>query len=107
VRQPRVLHGHEVGHLGDAVGIEKAREEHVRVGEIELLPRRALEERRDLEASAALRVDEGREDGRRVEMGQAEEVDRPVHAHEGDGVEVADDAVFADGGVAIRHRPRA
>ena len=41
---------------------EEAREQHVRVGEIELLPRRTLEERRDPEVSAALGVDEGRED---------------------------------------------
>ena len=107
VRLPRVLHGHEVGQLGDAVGIEEPRQQHVGVGEIELLARGALEERRDLEASAALRVDEGGEDRRRVEVGQAEEVDRSVHAHQGDGVEVADDAVFPDGGVATRHRPGA
>jgi hypothetical protein len=106
VRLPRVFHGHEVGHLGDTLSIEEPRQQHVGVGEIELLARGALEERRDLEASAALRVDQGCEDRRRVEVRQAEEVDRSVHAHQSDGAEIADDAVFPDRCVATRHCPR-
>src|SRR5262249_60338544 len=107
VRLPDLFHGHEIGDLGDAVGTEEARQQHIAVGKIELLACGFLEQRRNLEPSAALRVDEGREDRRRVEVGQTEEVDRCVHAHQGDGVEVADDPVFADGCVAIRHRARA
>src|SRR6266436_6270046 len=82
----------------------KARQQQVGVRQIELLARGAREERRDLESPAALHVDEGREDTRRVEVGQTEEVDRAVQAHEGGAVEVADDAVFADGVVAACHR---
>ncbi len=69
VRLSRLLHGHEVGHLGDALGIEEPRQQHVGVGKVDLLAHGAVEERCDLEASAALCVDEGREDRRRVEVG--------------------------------------
>jgi hypothetical protein len=68
VRLPRVLHRHEVGQLSDGVGIEEAGQQHVGIREIELLAHGALEQWRDLEASAALRVDEGGEDRRRVEV---------------------------------------
>ena len=98
-----VLHRHEVGELGDAVVGEEAGEEDVGVGEIELLARRLAELRRDLEAAAALGVEERREHRRRVEGGEAEEVDRAVLAHQRHRVEVADDAVVLDGRVATRH----
>src|SRR5262249_45785895 len=107
VRLSRVFHGHEVGHLGDAVGVEEARQQHVGVGKIELLARRAPEEWRDLEAPTTLRVDEGREHRRRVEARQAEEVDGSVHAYQGDRMEIADDAILPDGCVTTRHYPRA
>src|SRR5262249_38434265 len=107
VRLPDLFHGHEIGDLGDAVGTEETRQQHIAVGKIELLAGGFLEQRRNLESSAALRVDEGCEDRGRVEVWQTEEVDRCVHAHQGNGVKVTDDAVFADGCVATRHRDRA
>src|SRR5262249_20349018 len=79
------------------------RQEHVGVGEIELLVRGAPEERCDLEAAATLGVDEGRENRRGIEGRQAEEIDGSVHADQGDRVEVADDAVLPDGCVTTRH----
>src|SRR4029077_15775986 len=45
-----------------------------------------------------------REHRRRVERRQAEEVDRRVHAHERDRVQIADDAILAEGCVAVGHR---
>jgi hypothetical protein len=48
-------------------------------------------------------VEERREDARRVKAWVAVPVDRPVGADEGDGVQVADQAVLGDGQVA---RPR-
>ena len=104
MRLPRVFHGHEVGYLGDAVRIEEPRQQHVGVREIELLARGTLEERRDLESSATLGIDEGCEDRWRVEVRQAEEVDGSVHAHQSNGVEVADDTVFPDGRITTRHQ---
>jgi hypothetical protein len=59
--------------------------------------------RRDLEAATALGVEERREYRRRVEGGEAEEVDRAVLAHQRHRVEVADDAVVLDGCVATGH----
>src|SRR5262249_58919239 len=86
-----------------AGGAGKPRQQHGGVGEIELLARRAPEERCDLEAPTTLGVDEGREHRRRIEVGQAEEVDGSVRADQRDRVEVADDAVVADGCVTTRH----
>ena len=47
--------------------------------QVELFLPRALEEGGELEAPAPLIVQQGGEDGRRVEAGCAHEVDRPVH----------------------------
>ena len=103
VRDAGVLHRHEVGHLGHAVVGQEPGEQHVGVGQVELLVRRVVELRRDLEAAAALGVEEGGEHRRRVEGRQAEEVDRSVLAHQRDRVEVADDAVVLDGRVTVCH----
>src|SRR5262249_23926691 len=65
-----------------------------------------LEQRRYLKTAAAIGVDERGENRGRIEMGQAEEIDRPVHPHQGDGIEITDDAVFAQRCVTPRHRLR-
>jgi hypothetical protein len=100
-----ILHRHEIGQLGHAVVGERASEEDVGVGQIELPARRLTELRGDLEAAAALGVEECREHRRRIEGGQAEEVDRAVLAHQRRRVEVADDAVVLDGRIATCHGP--
>jgi len=87
---------HVVRDLGDTVLGEKAREQHARIGQVELLLARAVEQRRDPETAPVLVVEQGREHGWRVELGHAHEVDRPVHADERNRVEVADDAVVLD-----------
>jgi hypothetical protein len=82
----RLLHGHEVGDLGDARVGQEAGQEDVRVRQVELLRPHLAEDRLDPEAAAALVVEERREDARRVELRKAEEVDRAIGACERDRV---------------------
>ena len=42
-------------------------------------------------------VEQRREDRRRIEIRERQEIDRPVHADQRDGLEIADDAVVFDG----------
>ena len=79
---------------------EEARDEDVRVGEVELLRRPALGRRGDPVVAAALPVEDRAEDARRVEVRAAVPVDRAVGAHERRRVEVADDPVLGDREVA-------
>ncbi len=53
------------------------------------------------EGAAALGVEDAREDARRVDVGEAEPVDRAVARDERAGTAVADQGVFADRGVAV------
>ena len=91
----RVLDRHEVHDLADALVAEKARHQHVAVGHVHLLVLR-LVEAGDPEEAPFLVVEDRREDARRVEVRQAAPVDGPVDAHQGDRVQVADDAVGLD-----------
>ena len=105
VRDAGVLDRHEVRHLGHAAVGQEPRQQHVGVGQVQLLVHRIVELRRDLEPAAAIGVEERGKHGRRVERREAEEVDRAVLADQRDGVEVADDAVVFDGRVAVwQHR---
>ena len=64
-----------------------------------------VEPRRDLEAAAAIGVEERGKDRGRVERRETQEIDRPVFAHQGDCVKVANDAVVLYGRVAVwQHR---
>ena len=72
---------HEVLHLRDALRGEEARDQDVRVREVELF-RGALPDRRQTEVPAALGVEDRREDTWRIEVRPAEPVDRPVRADE-------------------------
>ena len=92
----RRLDRHEVLHLADPVGVEQARDQDVRVGEVELLRPRAGVRGRDAVAAAAVGVEDRGEDARRVEARAAVPVDRAVGGDERDGVQVADDAVLLD-----------
>ena len=91
---------HEVLHLAHAVGRQEARDEDVRVGEVELLRGVLGVRRRDPVEAALVGVEDRREDARGVEPLGAVPVDRPVGADQGNGVEIADDAVLGDGKVA-------
>ena len=91
---------HEVLHLAHAVGRQEARDEDVRVREVELLRGVLGVRRRDPVEAALFGVEDRREDARGVESLGAVPVDRPVGADQGNGVEIADDAVLGDGKVA-------
>ena len=113
------LDRHEVLHLADAVGVEEARDQDVRVREVQLLvvaPPLAIRagddasqhrclrahdlDRCDAEEAAAVCVEQGGEDARRVEARAAVPVDRAVDGHQRDRVQITDDAVLGDRRVA-------
>jgi hypothetical protein len=91
----RVLDRHEVDHFADPLGAEEARQQHVAVGQVHLLVL-GLVEAGDLEEASFVLVENRGEDAWRVELRQAAPVDRTVHAHQRDRVQVADDAVGLD-----------
>src|SRR5919106_4724791 len=97
---PRRHHGHAVDYLGHALVGREARDEYVRVGEVELArlpgPARGL----NPEMAALLAVDQRRKDAGGVEAAGAVPVDRAVGADEGDAAQVSDDAVLFDRQVA-------
>ena len=92
---------HEVNHLAHRVGAQKPGHEHIGIGHVQLPGPDRLSP--DLEAAAAVRVQQGREHRWRVEPRQAAPVDRPVHSHQRHRVQVADDRVILDGRVTVRH----
>ena len=96
VRHARILHRHEVGDLRHAIGGQEPGEQHVGVGQVKLLVPRRRRAAGDLEAAAALRVEQRGEHRRRIEAREAHEVDRAVLRDQRDGVQVADDAVVLD-----------
>ena len=67
VRLLAIADRHEIRYLGHAILGEKARQQNSGVGQVELFLPRALEEGGELEAPAPLIVQQGGEDGRRVE----------------------------------------
>jgi hypothetical protein len=81
--------GHEVLHLPDAVGHQEARDEDVRVREVELLGVPAVAFGRDAKQAAVVGVQDRRKDARRVKPRAAVPVDRPVGTDQRDGVQVA------------------
>ena len=91
----RVLDRHEVDHFADPLGAEEARHQHVAVGQVHLLVL-GLVEAGDLEEASFVLVENRGEDAWRVEVRQAAPVDRTVHAHQRDRVQVADDTVGLD-----------
>jgi hypothetical protein len=103
-----LLHGHEVGELGDPVFGVESREKNVGPGKIHLPPVDGLHLWSDRESTSLGGIEQGGEDRRRVELGKAHEIDRPVLADERDGMEVADDAVVLDRLILLRlaHRDR-
>ena len=61
---------------------------------------RVLQLRNDLEASAPIRVEQAREDRWRIELRQTEERNPAVEADQRDGLQIADDPVRLDWGIA-------
>jgi hypothetical protein len=101
--QPVAERRHEVLHLSDAVGHQEARDEDVRVREVQLLGAPGVPVGCDAEAPPAIGVEDRPEDARRVEPRVAVPIDRPVGSDERRSVQVADQAVLRDGQV-VRHR---
>ena len=88
--------GHEVRHLGDAGSGEPSRDQNVGVRYVQLLLCRTGQVWCDKEPAAAAAVEQGSEDGSRVEARERHEVDRAVLADKCDGVHVADQPVVLD-----------
>jgi hypothetical protein len=61
---------------------------------------RILKVRGNLEAAAALPVEEGRKYRRGIEVWKGQKVNRVVHAHQGNGLEIANNAIFFNGFIA-------
>jgi hypothetical protein len=106
--------GHEVLHLAHAVGHQEASDEDVGVGQVELFGAPAVAVGRDAEHAASIGVEDRPKNAGRVKVRAAVPVDRPIGAHQGDGVQVADQTVLGDRQVtgprcpssASRHHPR-
>src|SRR5262249_14578 len=90
-----VLDRHEVDHFADTLGAKKARQQHVAVGQVHLLVL-SLVEARDLEEASFALIENGGKNAWRVELRKATPVDRTIHAHQRDRVQVADDAIGLD-----------
>jgi hypothetical protein len=58
MRNAGVLHRHEVRYFGDTAVRQEPGEQHVGVGQVELSMYHVVEPRRDLEAAAAIGVEE-------------------------------------------------
>lgn len=98
-----VDHGHEVLDLRHPVRGEEARDQHVRVGEVEL-PGAGRDLGGQLERPAPLGVEDGPEDAGRIEARAAVPVDGAVRADQGGRTEIADQAVLGDRYVAAAVR---
>ena len=92
----RVGDGHEVVHLGHAVGVQESGDQNVGLGPVELLVSHALQGRRELKPPALGVVEDRREHAGAVEPRQAEPVDRPVQADQGGRLQVAEQGVVLD-----------
>src|SRR5919106_2926282 len=93
---PRTRHDrHEVKGLGQAFGREVAGQEHVGVGQVELVAVGVLH-RMQREMPALLVVEDGAEDTRGVEGGQAQPVYGAVGTDERSRVQIPDDTVVLD-----------
>ena len=103
-RGSRAADRHVILDLANSVRVQESRDQDVGVGPIELLVAKIIAGRGDAEPPALLVVEDRGEDARRIEMRQAEPVDRAVHADQGRGPHVADDAVVLDRLVIRCHR---
>ena len=93
---------HEILDLADSGRGEEARDEHVRVREVELLVLPFAACGPEHETAAAVRIEQRGEHARRVEPRAAVPVHRPLGADQRDRAQVADHSVVGDR--RIRHR---
>ena len=92
----RLRDRHEALDLPHALLGEEAGDEHVRIGEVELLRRPVLRHRGDAVVAALVLVEDRGEDARRIERRAAVPVDVSVGAGQRDRVQVAHDPVLGD-----------
>src|SRR5215204_763478 len=93
----RTRHGrHEIQGLSQSLRREKTGQEHVRIRQVELLAAGVLD-RAQGKVPALLVVENGTEDARRVEGGQAHPVYSAIRTDERRRMEVPDDPVVFDG----------
>ena len=104
--KPGVREEQRIRDLRAAARGRERRLEHVRLRQVAAVrPEGRL--RGEREAAASTGVKERAEDARRVEVRQAEPVDRPVAGDKRQGAPVADHAVVLDRGIAVAARRRA
>ncbi len=93
---------HEILDLPDSGGSQEARDQHVGVGQVQLLVLRLAIGGPERKVSAAVGVEQRGEHARRVKPRGAIPVDRSVRADQSHGVQVADHPVLGDRRVARR-----
>ena len=84
---------HEVSYLGDAVFREETRNQYVGIREVKLLGSHMIESRLNAEEPALVGIEQGSEDGRRIELRKAKEINRSCHADKCNRSHISDDAV--------------
>jgi hypothetical protein len=94
---------HEVEHFADTVCSQEPRDQDSSVGEVQLPAHVVVPVGPDVEVPAAVVVEQGSEDARGVETRAAKPIDSSVGTYEGCRLQVADETVLTDVGVAI-HR---
>jgi len=93
----RLPNRHEVLDFAHSLGREEARDEHVGVGEVQLLGLMISPSGPEGEAAPALGVEDRSEHARRVEAWAAVPIDRAIGADKGDRVQVTDHSMLGDG----------
>src|SRR5215207_4873592 len=94
---------HEVDHLTSPVGGHEPRNQDRGVGEVQLPAHVVVPIGRNTEVPAAVVIEQGREDARRVETRTAEPIDGSVSTDQGCCLQLADQAVLTYFGVEV-HR---
>src|SRR3712207_93605 len=101
VGRPALDDRHEVDHLADPVGGHEPRDQDRSVGEVQLPAHVVVLVGSDAEVPAAVVVEQGREDARGIETRTAEPIDGSVGTYKGCRLQIADQAVLTDFGVAV------
>ena len=99
-QQSAVVERDRVRHAHRAPGGLERRPQHVRVLDVLALDA-VIDLRRELERAPALRVEEPREDGFRVDVRQREPVDRAVASDERGGASVPEQGVVANRRISV------
>ena len=88
---------HEVLDLADPIRGQEPRDQHVRVGEVQLARTRYITRRRELVVPTSVRIEDRGEHARGIEPRAAVPVDRPVRGDQRAAVQIPDQAVVSVG----------